>query len=79
MLTLLHLLSAIALLIWFTHISSMGIMRVYEANLRSALSHCVKKLSLFVPELGLLPWGRVVMLYRDNQNIPESPTSGRYY
>ncbi|ATF94716.1 Na/Pi cotransporter family protein [Cedecea neteri] len=43
MLTLLHLLSAVSLLVWGTHIVRTGIMRVYGANLRSVLSHSVEK------------------------------------
>jgi phosphate:Na+ symporter len=42
-LTLLHLLSAVALLVWGTHIVRTGIMRVYGANLRSVLSRSVEK------------------------------------
>lgn len=43
MLTLLHLLSAVALLVWGTHIVRTGIMRVYGANLRRVLSRSVEK------------------------------------
>ncbi|GAA3609998.1 Na/Pi cotransporter family protein [Gibbsiella greigii] len=43
MLTLLHLLSAVALLVWGTHIVRTGIMRVYGANLRRVLSSSVEK------------------------------------
>lgn len=43
MLTLLHLLSAIALLVWGTHIVRTGVMRVYGARLRSVLSRSVEK------------------------------------
>ncbi|WP_129544519.1 Na/Pi cotransporter family protein [Serratia sp. 1D1416] len=43
MLTLLHLLSAVALLVWGTHIVRTGIMRVYGARLRSVLSRSVEK------------------------------------
>lgn len=43
MLTLLHLLSAVALLVWGTHIVRTGIMRVYGENLRSVLSRSVEK------------------------------------
>ncbi|EFE96639.1 Na/Pi cotransporter family protein [Serratia odorifera] len=43
MLTLLHLLSAVALLVWGTHIVRTGIMRVYGANLRRVLSNSVEK------------------------------------
>jgi phosphate:Na+ symporter len=42
-LTLLHLLSAVALLVWGTHIVRTGIMRVYGANLRNVLSRSVEK------------------------------------
>lgn len=38
MLTLLNLLSAVALLIWGTHIVRTGILRVYGSNLRRVLS-----------------------------------------
>jgi phosphate:Na+ symporter len=41
MLTLLHLLSSIALLVWGTHIVRTGIMRVYGSHLRRLLSHSV--------------------------------------
>ncbi|QCR37448.1 Na/Pi cotransporter family protein [Nissabacter sp. SGAir0207] len=43
MLTLLHLLSAVSLLVWGTHIVRTGIMRVYGANLRQVLSGSVEK------------------------------------
>lgn len=43
MLTLLNLLSAVALLIWGTHIVRTGIMRVYGADLRRVLSRSVSK------------------------------------
>ncbi|WP_413726007.1 Na/Pi cotransporter family protein [Sodalis sp. RH16] len=43
MLTLLHLLSAVALLVWGTHIVRTGIMRVYGARLRQVLSSSVEK------------------------------------
>lgn len=43
MLTLLNLLSAVALLIWGTHIVRTGILRVYGSNLRKVLSHNVSK------------------------------------
>lgn len=42
MLTLLNLLSAVALLVWGTHIVRTGIMRVYGANLRRVLSRSVR-------------------------------------
>ncbi|MGQ7110328.1 hypothetical protein ACUOFC_13385, partial [Escherichia sp. TWPC-MK] len=38
MLTLLHLLSAVALLVWGTHIVRTGVMRVFGARLRTVLS-----------------------------------------
>lgn len=40
--TLLNLLSAVALLVWGTHIVRTGIMRVYGANLRRVLSRSVR-------------------------------------
>ncbi|MGK3123260.1 Na/Pi cotransporter family protein [Candidatus Pantoea formicae] len=43
MLTLLNLLSAVALLVWGTHIVRTGIMRVYGADLRRILSRSVEK------------------------------------
>ncbi|WP_105738846.1 Na/Pi cotransporter family protein [Cronobacter dublinensis] len=43
MLTLLHLLSAVALLVWGTHIVRTGVMRVFGARLRSVLSRSVEK------------------------------------
>ncbi|KOC87824.1 Na/Pi cotransporter family protein [Winslowiella iniecta] len=43
MLTLLNLLSAIALLVWGTHIVRTGIMRVYGADLRRVLSRSIEK------------------------------------
>ncbi|KFX70779.1 membrane protein [Pseudomonas taeanensis MS-3] len=43
MLTLLNLLSSIALLIWGTHIVRTGILRVYGSHLRKVLSHNVSK------------------------------------
>lgn len=43
MLTLLNLLSAIALLVWGTHIVRTGILRVYGSQLRRILSHSVAK------------------------------------
>jgi len=43
MLTLLNLLSAVALLIWGTHIVRTGILRVYGSHLRKVLSHNVSK------------------------------------
>lgn len=41
--TLLNLLSAVALLIWGTHIVRTGILRVYGSHLRQVLSHNVSK------------------------------------
>ncbi|MCP1416204.1 phosphate:Na+ symporter [Pseudomonas laurylsulfativorans] len=43
MLTLLNLLSAVALLIWGTHIVRTGILRVYGTNLRHVISHNMSK------------------------------------
>ena len=43
MLTLLDLLSAVALLIWGTHIVRTGILRVYGAQLRRVLSQNMSK------------------------------------
>lgn len=43
LLTLLNLLSAVALLVWGTHIVRTGIMRVYGADLRRVLSRSVAK------------------------------------
>jgi len=42
-LTLLHLLSAVALLVWGTHIVRTGVMRVFGARLRTVLSRSVEK------------------------------------
>jgi len=42
-LTLLHLLSAVALLVWGTHIVRTGVMRVFGARLRTVLSSSVEK------------------------------------
>lgn len=54
MLTLLHLLSAISLLVWGTHIVRTGIMRVFGANLRRVLSSSVEKKPLaFVSGIGV--------------------------
>lgn len=54
MLTLLHLLSAIALLVWGTHIVRTGIMRVYGASLRRVLSESVEKKPLaFMAGIGV--------------------------
>ena len=43
MLTLLHRLSAVALLVWGTHLVRTGVMHVYGARLRSVLSRSVEK------------------------------------
>lgn len=43
MLKLLDLLSAVALLVWGTHIVRTGILRVYGADLRRILSRSVEK------------------------------------
>lgn len=43
MLTLLNLLSAVALLVWGTHIVRTGVMRVFGARLRTVLSRSVEK------------------------------------
>lgn len=43
MLTLLHLLSAVALLVWGTHIVRTGVMRVFGARLRTVLGRSVEK------------------------------------
>lgn len=43
MLTLLHLLSAVALLVWGTHIVRTGVMRVFGARLRTVLNRSVEK------------------------------------
>ncbi|PYY66636.1 hypothetical protein CRX42_31320 [Pseudomonas jessenii] len=43
MLTLLNLLSAVALLIWGTHIVRTGILRVYGTNLRHVIGHNMSK------------------------------------
>ncbi|EXU76478.1 Na/Pi cotransporter family protein [Erwinia mallotivora] len=54
MLTLLNLLSAVALLVWGTHIVRTGIMRVYGADLRRVLSRSVsKKPMAFVAGIGV--------------------------
>lgn len=41
MLTLLNLLSGVAMLIWGTHIVRTGVLRVYGADLRRILSHSI--------------------------------------
>nr|WP_298145706.1 Na/Pi cotransporter family protein [uncultured Pseudomonas sp.] len=54
MLTLLNLLSAIAMLIWGTHIVRTGILRVYGSHLRKVLSHNISKRPLaFVAGIGV--------------------------
>jgi phosphate:Na+ symporter len=54
MLTLLNLLSAVALLIWGTHIVRTGILRVYGSHLRKVLSHNVSKRPLaFLAGIGV--------------------------
>lgn len=54
MLTLLHLLSSVALLVWGTHIVRTGIMRVYGANLRRILSASIRKTSMaFLAGIGV--------------------------
>lgn len=54
MLTLLHLLSAIALLVWGTHIVRTGILRVFGSQLRKVLSHNVSRRPLaFVAGIGV--------------------------
>jgi len=53
-LTLLNLLSAVALLVWGTHIVRTGIMRVYGADLRRVLSRSVaKKPMAFMAGIGV--------------------------
>ncbi|WP_133622198.1 Na/Pi cotransporter family protein [Erwinia sp. LJJL01] len=54
MLTLLNLLSAVALLVWGTHIVRTGVMRVYGADLRRVLSRSVaKKPMAFLAGIGV--------------------------
>ncbi|MGE9551383.1 Na/Pi cotransporter family protein [Erwinia amylovora] len=54
MLTLLNLLSAVALLVWGTHIVRTGIMRVYGADLRRVLSRSVaRKPMAFISGIGV--------------------------
>lgn len=54
MLTLLHLLSAVSLLVWGTHIVRTGIMRVFGANLRRVLSNSVERKPLaFISGIGV--------------------------
>lgn len=43
MLTLLHLLSSVALLVWGTHIIRTGIMRVFGSDLRRILGKSINK------------------------------------
>ncbi|WP_326533264.1 Na/Pi cotransporter family protein [Pseudorhodoferax sp.] len=51
---LLNLLAAIALLVWGTHMVRTGILRVFGANLRSALSHSLSnRFSAFASGLGV--------------------------
>lgn len=51
---LLHLLSAVALLVWGTHIVSTSIMRVYGARLRQVLSRSVEKKTMaFMAGIGV--------------------------
>ena len=65
MLTLLHLLSAVALLVWGTHIVRTGVMRVFGARLRTVLSSSVEKKPLAFraatpqPCLSPLLWRRI--------------------
>ncbi|SQI38979.1 sodium-dependent inorganic phosphate (Pi) transporter [Leminorella richardii] len=54
MLTLLHLLSSVALLVWGTHIVRTGVMRIFGANLRRIIGASVsKKSNAFVAGLGV--------------------------
>lgn len=54
MLTLLNLLSAIALLVWGTHIVSSGILRVYGSDLHRFLAnHLNKKMPAFLTGVGI--------------------------
>lgn len=58
MLTLLHLLSSVALLVWGTHIVRTGIMRVYGADLRRVLSASIqKKPTAFMAGIGVTAAG----------------------
>ncbi|EHU94142.1 sodium (Na+) symporter [Escherichia coli DEC4C] len=62
MLTLLNLLSAVALLVWGTHIVRTGVMRVFGARLRTVLSRSVEKSrSPFARGSALPHWYRAVM------------------
>ncbi len=61
MLTLLHLLSAVALLVWGTHIVRTGVMRVFGARLRTVLSRSVEKKPLAFVRVSVLPrWYKAV-------------------
>ncbi|WP_159564800.1 Na/Pi cotransporter family protein [Budvicia diplopodorum] len=54
MLTLLHLLSSVALLVWGTHIVRTGIMRVYGSDLRRILSVSIhRKWQAFIAGIGV--------------------------
>lgn len=54
MLTLLHLLSSVALLVWGTHIVRTGVMRIFGADLRRVIGASVRrKGSAFVAGLGV--------------------------
>jgi phosphate:Na+ symporter len=54
MLTLLNLLSALAMLVWGTHLVRTGVLRVYGADLRRILSTSIKRRSLaFVAGVGV--------------------------
>lgn len=53
MLTLLHLLSAVALLVWGTHIVRTGVMRVFGARLRTVLSRSVEKAARLLRGIGV--------------------------
>lgn len=53
MLTLLHLLSAVALLVWGTHIVRTGVMRVFGARLRTVLSRSVEKAARLCAGIGV--------------------------
>lgn len=54
MLTLLHLLSSVALLVWGTHIVRTGVMRVFGSNLRRILSASVQRKSgAFIAGIGV--------------------------
>ncbi|EEG86850.1 hypothetical protein PROPEN_01145 [Proteus penneri ATCC 35198] len=54
MLTLLHLLSSVALLVWGTHIVRTGIMRVFGSDLRRILGKSInKKSNAFLAGVGV--------------------------